>query len=118
MFLERLAKISNRIAGSLALSLVDRDGIPIESVSANPDLDLEVLAAEAISLIRTMADSYDELAVGGLKVYSLTTDQFTLMVSSVAPGYYLLLVLDRGGSLGRARFELKRARLMLEEDLR
>ena len=118
MFLERLARISNRIAGSLALSLVDEDGIPIESVSANPDLDLEVLAAESIALVRTMAESNEEVPAGGLRVYSLSTDRYTLMVSSVAPGYYLLLVLDCGGSLGRARFELKRARLVLEEDLR
>lgn len=118
MFLERLSDISKRIAGTLALSLVDDDGIPIESVSTNPDLDLEVLAAELVAQVRTTAESYDELAVGEFRHYSITTDELTLMVSSVARGYYLLLVLGQGGNQGRARFELRRARLLLEEDLR
>ena len=39
------------------------------------------------------------------------------MVSSVAADYYLLLVLGPEGNYGRARFELRRARLLLEDDL-
>lgn len=118
MFLERLSQISNRIGGTLALSLVGRDGIPVESVSSNPDLDIEVLAAELVGQIRTLTESYSELAVGELRQYTVSTDRLTLMVSSVTSDYYLLLVLGRGGNRGRARFELRRARLLLEEDLR
>lgn len=117
MFLERLSQISGRIERTLALSLVDGDGIPIESVSSYPDLDLEALAAELINQVRTMADSYSELSVGELTHYSVATGELTVMVSCVAPGYYLLLVLGRGGNHGRARFELRRARLLLEKDL-
>jgi hypothetical protein len=39
------------------------------------------------------------------------------MVSSVASDYYLLLVLGPEGNYGKARFELRRARLLLEADL-
>lgn len=117
MFLERLSHISGRIDRTLALSLVDGDGIPIESVSSYPELDLEALAAELISQVRTMADSYSELSVGELSHYSVIAEGLTVMVSCVAPGYYLLLVLGKGGSHGRARFELRRARLLLEADL-
>jgi hypothetical protein len=39
------------------------------------------------------------------------------MVSSVAADYYLLLVLGPEGNPGRARFELRRARLLLESEL-
>ena len=117
MFLERLAEISKRISGTLALSLVDRDGIPVESVSADPDLDLEVLAAEILAQITAMTRNLDEFDVGAFRHYSITTDKMTLMVSSVAESYYLLLVLGRGANRGRARFELRRARLALEDDL-
>ena len=48
---------------------------------------------------------------------SVTTDRLTLMVSSVAADYYLLLVLGPEGNYGQARFELRRARLLLEADL-
>lgn len=117
MFLEKLSQISDRIGGVLALSLVARDGIAVESVASDPDLDLEVLAAELVSQARSIAENHRELDVGEVQQFSVSTDRLTLMVSSVTPEYYLLLVLGPEGNYGRARFELRRARLQLEGDL-
>ena len=117
MFLERLNTITSRIDGALALSLVARDGMRVESVSSDPDLDLETLAAELVAQARSISDNHRELEVGEVQQLAVTTDRLTLMVSSVAKDYYLLLVLGPDGSYGRARFELRRARLLLEEDL-
>jgi predicted regulator of Ras-like GTPase activity (Roadblock/LC7/MglB family) len=112
-----LSRITNHIEGSLALSLVGRDGMPVESVSSDPDLDLEVLAAELIAQVRAITDNHRELGVGDVQQLSVMTDRLTLMVSSVAADYYLLLVLGPEGNYGRARFELRRARLLLEGEL-
>lgn len=117
MFLDQLSRITNRIEGAVALSLVARDGISIESVSSDPDLDLELLAAELVAQARAISENHRELEAGEVQTLSVSTDRFTLMVSSVAAGYYLLLVLGPEGNLGRARFELRRARLLLEKDL-
>jgi predicted regulator of Ras-like GTPase activity (Roadblock/LC7/MglB family) len=117
MFLEQLSRISNRIDGAVALSLVAKDGIPVESVSSDPDLDLEVLAAELVAQARSISENHRELHVGEVQQLSVMTDRLTLMVSSVAADYYLLLVLGPEGNYGKARFELRRARLLLEADL-
>lgn len=117
MFLERLSRITSRIDGALALSLVSRDGMPVESVSSDAEVDVEVLAAEMLAQVKAISDQQRELAVGEVQQFSVTTDKLTLMVSKVAEGFYLLLVLTRDGSYGRARFELRRARLLFENDL-
>jgi predicted regulator of Ras-like GTPase activity (Roadblock/LC7/MglB family) len=117
MFLEQLSRISDQIGGVLALSLVAKDGIPVESVSSDPELDLEVLAAELVSQVRSITENHRELEVGEVQQMSVVTDRLTLIVSSVTRDYYLLLVLGPEGSHGRARFELRRARLALEQDL-
>ncbi len=117
MFLDQLSRISNRIEGALALSLVAKDGMPVESVSSDPNLDLEVLAAELVAQARSITENHREMDVGEVQQLSVTTDRLTLMVSSVASDYYLLLVLGPEGNYGRARFELRRARLLLEADL-
>jgi predicted regulator of Ras-like GTPase activity (Roadblock/LC7/MglB family) len=117
MFLDQLSRISNRIEGALALSLVAKDGMPVESFSSDPDLDLDVLAAELIAQVRSITDNHRELDAGEVQHLSVTTDRLTLMVSSVASDYYLLLVLGPEGNHGKARFELRRARLLLEADL-
>jgi len=117
VFLEHLSRITGRIDGALALSLVARDGIPVESVSSDPGIDLEALAAEMVAQARAISENHRELEVGDVQQLSVTTERVTLMVSTVTPEYYLLLVLGPDGNYGRARFELRRARLLLEDDL-
>ena len=117
MFLEQLSRISELIGGVLALSLVAKDGIPVESVSSDPELDIEVLAAELVSQARSINENHRQLDVGEVQQLSVLTDRLTLIVSAVTRDYYLLLVLGPEGNYGRARFELRRARLALEQDL-
>jgi predicted regulator of Ras-like GTPase activity (Roadblock/LC7/MglB family) len=117
MFLDHLSRISNSIEGAVALTLVARDGMRVESVSSDPDLDLDVLAAEMIAQARAISENHRELEAGEVQSLSVATDRFTLLVSSVAADYYLLLVLGPEGNQGRARFELRRARLLLESEL-
>ena len=117
MFLERLSRLSSRIEDTQALSLVAKDGIPVESLSSSTELDLETLAAELVAQARAISDDHRELNVGDVRQLAVTTDRFTLMVTNVAEGYYLLLVLQDNSSYGRARFELRRARLLFEPDL-
>ena len=117
MFLDKLSAISGRVPGALALCLVDADGIPVESVSSEESLDLDLLAAELVAHVRSISDDQSGLAEGRVKQLSVITDRFTVVVSSVADGYYLLLVVGPEGGYGRARFELRRARLLLEDEL-
>ena len=70
MFLEHLSTISGRIEGAIALSLVDRDGMPVESVSASPELDLEAIAAELISQVRAISQQQQELSVGEVQQFT------------------------------------------------
>lgn len=117
MFLEKLSRISERMKGVKALALVDKDGISVESVSSDPDLDLELLAAELVTQARSMAGHSREIDVGEVRQFSIVTDRVILLMSAVTSDYYLLLVLAPEGNFGRARFELRRARLTLEDEL-
>jgi predicted regulator of Ras-like GTPase activity (Roadblock/LC7/MglB family) len=117
MFIERLSEISNRIDGALALSLVAEDGITVESVSSSPELELDLLTAELITQVKAIAENHRDLAAGEVRQLTVATERMTLMVSSVSDSYYLVLVLAGDGNHGRARFELRRARLALEGDL-
>lgn len=117
MFTERLQQVADRIGDTRALALIAKDGIPVEWVSSDDGLDLEMLAAELTSQIRTISQNHQELSVGDVRHLSITTDRMTLMVSSVTDEYYLMLVLGTRPNKGLARFELRRAVLLFEEDL-
>ena len=116
MFIERLQEISNRVEGALALVLVAQDGMPVESVTSK-ELDLEALSAELMTQVRAISQNHQELSVGIVRHLSVRTDQLIMMVSALSQEYYLLLVLEAGANAGRARFELRRARLLFENDI-
>lgn len=117
MFSDRLQQIRDRIEGARLLSLVARDGMPVETVPTPAEYDVDLLAAELMSQVRAVAQNHQELDVGAVHHLSVSTERATLMVSAVAAGYYLLLVLAPDANHGRARFELRRAVLGFEEDL-
>lgn len=117
MYLERLSTISSRIDGALALSLVDRDGIPVESVSLAADLDLETIAAEMVAQLRSIEQQQPELSLGSVRHFAVSSERASILLSVVAQGYFLMLLLEPESPLGRARFELRRAALLFEDDL-
>lgn len=117
MFEDRLHNICSKIEGAVAATLVDHDGITVETYAENGHIDLEALAAELLAQSSTIARDHRELDLGELKQLSVTTDRYTVLLSSLTGSYSLLLVLNHEGSYGRARFELRRALLQFESDL-
>ena len=117
MFEERLDRIRPRIEGAQAISLVAKDGIPIESVAESSGPDLELLAAELMNQVQAISGDQLELGIGRVRQYSVMTDDFTVMLGALNEEYYLLLVLGENGNFARARFELRRAPLDFRGDL-
>lgn len=118
MFQERLQSICDSIDGALAVSLVDADGITVETFGDGSSLDLEALGAELLAQTQAISRDHRELAMGEVRQLSVTTELYTVLVSALTGNYSLLLVLEeKGGSYGKARFELRRAKLALESDL-
>lgn len=120
MFHDRLAEIGSRLEHLTFASLVAADGIRIESFEANQDgggLNTDNLAVELLTQLKSISQNHSELGLGEILEYSLNTERYCVMLGRVAPGYYLMLVLANGASIGRARFELRRAPLAFEEDL-
>lgn len=116
MFQERLKRIHDRLDDALAVSLVAKDGIPVES-HTSVEVDVEALAAEMLTQVRAISDDHRELEVGAVRQFAVTTDQYALMIGSITDDYYLLLILRGGTGVGRARYELRRASLDFEDDL-
>ena len=86
MFLEQLSRISDRIGGVLALSLVAKDGIPVESVSSDPDLDIDVLAAELVAQARSITDNSEPAGTSSerLKARSRSLGEYLLTARASA----------------------------------
>ena len=116
MFRQALATIRDHVDGTLAVSLIDLDGIPIESINDN-SVPLDILGAEFGGFIKSIKQANTELNTGEVTQFSLVTEKYVTFLSAVTTEYFILLVLKPDGNYGRARFELARAKNVLRDEL-
>jgi len=117
-FAETLERMTDRVDGCAAVVLLGLDGIPIERavIDIDPALDIELIATEFSTLVRRGQRTADDTALGDLNELVLATDRMTFVIRPITSEYFLLLALNPGANVGRARFELRKAQLEMEAE--
>ena len=116
MFLELLESIISKVEGTLGVVIIGMDGISIEKRLHDASINIESLAAEYTSLLRSSSSTTQGIGLWSLEEFIVITDQRIIVARMITPEYFLLLVLKKDGNLGRARFELKKARYALAKE--
>lgn len=117
-FAESLEKIVDKIEGSAAAAILGVDGIMIERCvrDLDPSLDIELVAIEFSNLLRRAIVTASDTELGDLTEMVVATDLLTFLLRPITSEYFLLLALNPGGNVGRARFELRKTQLDLKEE--
>jgi predicted regulator of Ras-like GTPase activity (Roadblock/LC7/MglB family) len=116
MFRSVLSGIRDRVEGTIAISLMGLDGIAIESITTE-ELQLEAIGAELGSFLKSIRSSNSELHTGDVEQFSLATERYVTLLSAVTSEYFILMILSRAGNYGRARYELRKAKFALQDEL-
>jgi len=118
MFKETLQKIVDKTDGALGAVIMGIDGLSVEKVfsEAGREANLDVAAAEFTSLIRTAARSANDLNLGEVRELVLKTENVTLLMRALHKEYFVFLAMRPDGNLGRGRYELRKAVLVLAEE--
>lgn len=116
MFLETLKEIAQRLEDIHCILLMGTDGLPIEKIILNDELNVEAITAEFTTILRITQHTTNEVNAGILEELIIRTDHLILLTKSITPDYFILLVLPQDGNIGRARFELKKAKYVLEKE--
>ena len=106
---DTLARIKGAIGGSRAVLLVGMDGMVVAGTSRDGDLPWDLVVASYADLVRKVGVIHREAGLEAPTELVVHGADASLVVRAVTPEYALLAVLGPGGSLGRARFELRRA---------
>ena len=95
-------------------AIVDPDGIAV--VVSPQDATLETLGAELAAVLRDLAGAARELEHGRLEQLAVFAEDAVIILTTIAAGYFLVLVLGRDGLAGKGRFlsRLTRARVYSE----
>jgi len=117
-FEETLTGILGRVEGGIAAVILGIDGIPIERsiLDKERDLDIDLITTEFTTLLRRSMRVASDTALGDLKELVLVTNLMTYLLRPITPEYFMLLAISPRGNVGRARFELRKAQLSLEEE--
>ena len=117
MFDETLKTIvANTDPGASAL-IMGLDGICVAR-AAGPDaaIDIDVIAAEYTTLLRKNLRGSGDGSLGPLREIVIAAERHSFLIKPLTDEYFLVLAMSAKGALGRARFELRKAQLALEEE--
>jgi len=100
-FEAEIVKLVERCPGSRGAAIVDPDGIAVATTPA--DRSLEALGTELAAVVAGVDRTGREFDHGSLQQVSVWAEDAVMILTSLAAGYFLLLVLDRGALAGKGR---------------
>lgn len=118
VFTETLRGVAARVPETQVVMVMGTDGIPIDRFAPRPDANLEAVAAEFTTLLRSSASASHDTGLGGLLELCVVTEKLTILLFGITEEYFLFAALDPGVLIGQARFALRLAGLALERELR
>jgi len=118
MFKEPLQTIVSNTEGSLGALIMGADGLSVEKFfnQEGAAANLDVAAAEFTSLVRSASRSGNDLALGDLREMVVALGQVTFLMRLFNKDYFVVLAMKPEGNLGRGRYELRKAELMLAHE--
>lgn len=100
-FEEAVRELVERCPGAGGAAVVDPDGIPV--VLTPRDRRLEALSAEFAAIVKSLEEAGREFQHGQLQQLSVAAEKTVVILTSIAAGYFLMLLMDRQGLVGKAR---------------
>jgi predicted regulator of Ras-like GTPase activity (Roadblock/LC7/MglB family) len=118
MFKEALQSIVEKTDGSLGALIMGADGLSVEKffTEEGDAANLDVAAAEFTALIRSAGKSGKELDLGELCELVVSLGKVTFVMRLFNKDYFVVLALKPFGNLGRGRYELRKAELVLAKE--
>ena len=117
MFGEVLESILNKVEGTLAAVVMGMDGIPVENRAVSSSDNIESLAAEYSSLLKGTAFTNQEVGLGAIEEMVVSSETRIIVIRMITAEYFVMVLLGKNGNIGRTRFELKKAKFVLEKEL-
>lgn len=114
---EALASLVETVGGARVALLVGMDGVIVSSAGESSGPGWDLVAACWTDLERRARLANAETGLGEPVELIMTSDQGVVLLRLVTREYGLLVVLAPGGSLGRARFELRKAASRVRPEL-
>ncbi len=117
-FQQILDELIAQVPEAMAATFTDKDGEPVcvRTIQV-PNEALQLLGAYQQTVKRHLATAVEDFDKGDVEQIAFATAQHWILMMGAAEGTTLVLVMEREGVLGRARYHMERAILRLNDEL-
>lgn len=114
---ETLSGVLASVQGARAVLLLGMDGMIVASAGDAGELPLDLVVASYADLVRRIGSIHREAGIDDPVEMVVNSPSLSLVLREATPEYALMLVLGAGGSLGRARFEMRKTASRVKPEL-
>jgi uncharacterized protein len=101
---ELLSTLVNDVDGALGAAIGGMDGLLIEQYAADPSLNLDTIIAEHANILKSVKAAYSvSLTAGNVTEIMITAEQMLGFTKEVTPEFFLTIILEPKGNIGKAR---------------
>ncbi len=101
---EILSNLVSHVDGAVGAALGGMDGLLVEQYAVEAKLNLSTIIAEHANILRNARSAYsNSLAAGSVREVLVTAEHMLGYTRLVTPDFFLTLVLDPKGNIGKAR---------------
>lgn len=109
MFRESLEKIVNNCDGAVAGVVMGFDGIAVDSVSRDGEVDVNTISMEFSFVLGQVRKAAELLEVGALQEVAIRSESLTFVIRVLTEEYFLGVALKPNGNFGKGRFLMRMA---------
>ena len=116
-FKKLLSELVDAVPGALGAIIADWEGECVEQVARIDDYEIKVLGAHKGVILTNLREAVGRLGEPDLQEIVITAEKVQTLILPVTHEYFLVVALERGGSMGRALFEARRCLLELKKEI-
>lgn len=117
-FRDTLAGVVDNVGNGIGAVIMGYDGIAIDEYILQQEMcDIQLLAVEYATLLKEVQRTMEVLKTGRMEEMTISTDRTSAVVRVLNDEFFFILVLDRNGNFGKARYLLRRTVPLLREEL-
>jgi uncharacterized protein len=101
---ELLSTLVNDVDGALGAAIGGMDGLLIEQYAADSSLNLDTIIAEHANILKSVKAAYSaSLTAGNVTEILITAEQIMGFTKEVTSEFFLTIILEPKGNVGKAR---------------
>ncbi|OQX90644.1 MAG: hypothetical protein B6D57_02445 [Candidatus Coatesbacteria bacterium 4484_99] len=112
-----LLEMIHSVDGSIASSFCGIDGIGVETVVLDKDIDANEAEVEISTMLKVIGEIANNLQAGNIRSFIFEAEKFNGLLEKCGNDYFICILLKPESNIGKARYVLRKYAKMIEKEI-